>query len=319
MLLRRMAALPLGVMESPKCVRGLSAGTLAVRRAVALDMDGTTLNSKQALTPSVVDAIQRVSAAGVQVIIATGRPAQSLRPYVEELALPDPVPAVCFNGACAMMMGPRQEEMLFAEPLQRETAAQVIELCRSEDWCPSYCRSNGPAIAAPKHAQHESLLTDFERLEGTKQTRVPDLMEVLSGGGELPLKLVIMASDPEKSAARARAAMPVDLVHVIAAEVHIEFISPKVNKGKTLARLCGDVLRLRLEDVIAFGDNHNDVEMLTLVGEGVAMSNAKEAAKAAAARVCQWSNDEEGVAKELCELLAAGRLAPPETRESAKM
>merc|ERR1712060_1035155 len=105
-----------------------------------------------------------------------------------------------------------------------------------------------------------------------------------------------MADNPEESAARAREALPEGLVHIVPAEMHVEFTSPPVNKGAGLARLCAETLGIALQDVVAFGDNHNDRNMLELVGEGVAMRNAKEGTKQAADRVSRWSNDEEGIA-----------------------
>jgi len=137
-----------------------------------------------------------------------------------------------------------------------------------------------------------------------KQERIADCAEILARG-DTPLKVVAMSQDPEASAAQARATLPEDLVHIVAAEMHIEFLSPGINKGQSLARLCQESLGLALEDVIAFGDNHNDKEMLTLVGEGVAMKNAKEDVKAIANRVLEWTNDEDGVARELVALFAS--------------
>lgn len=294
------------------------------RRAVALDMDGTTLSSRHGLAPRTAEAIRRADAAGLRVVIATGRPAVALQPFVDQLALPGPVPAVCFNGACTLFLqaeasrppapvgqGPEAEgqtgRVVFAETLTLEAAEQVLGLCRELDWCASYCRALASA-AAPRGAEHERLLRSFERLEGVRQERLPGFDAFLAAG-ELPLKVVAMADDPDANAAQARAALPEGLVNIIAAEQHVEFVSPDVNKGKALARLCSEELGVALQDVIAFGDNNNDREMLRLVGEGVAMGNAKDAVKAVADRTCAWTNDQEGVARELEQLLAASEPA----------
>jgi len=125
--------------------------------------------------------------------------------------------------------------------------------------------------------------------------------------------VALVEGDPESCVQEARARLPEGLVHIMAAEMHVEFVSPKVSKGHTLAAICRDSLGIPLEDVMAFGDNHNDKEMLQLVGEGVAMGNAKDAVKQVAKRVCAWSNDEEGIANELEAILAAtfGAAPPP--------
>jgi len=244
---------------------------------------------------------------------------------------------VCFNGACAMLLRPDEEQkgqrqqaslsgrsrsrsrsrsrdrvdpgqprVLFSERLTADAATEVLALCRRMDWCASYCLPLGAAVA-PANAKQEQLVNRFEDLEGVKQDRVPDLSRLLLAG-DLPLKVVAVVDDPEVCAQQARAALPEGLVHIIAAEVHIEFLSPTVNKGATLQRVCKEVLNIPLADVVAFGDNHNDKEMLGAVGEGVAMRNAKDCVKTAAHRVCQWSNDEEGVARDLEAMVGAGHL-----------
>ncbi|CAE8716678.1 unnamed protein product [Polarella glacialis] len=266
-------------------------------------MDGTTLNSQHALTPRTVEAIRRADALGLQVIIATGRPVASLQPFIDQLSLKSPVPAVCFNGACAMMLRantPEENRVLLSRGLDREAARLVLQLCEERDWCVSHS-SPGGAAAAPRSPQQEEQLRAFEALEGIKQERVAslDLLDLPP-----PLKLVVLAEDPEACAALARASLPDGVANIIAAEMHIEFLSRSVSKGDTLQRLCADHLGISIAEVIAFGDNHNDREMLQLVGHGVAMHNAKDAVKAIAARVCKWSNDDEGIARELEALMA---------------
>eukprot|EP00928_Gymnodinium_smaydae_P039910 TRINITY_DN27160_c0_g9_i1.p1 TRINITY_DN27160_c0_g9~~TRINITY_DN27160_c0_g9_i1.p1 ORF type:complete len:312 (-),score=93.11 TRINITY_DN27160_c0_g9_i1:89-1024(-) len=286
-----------------------SAAPAAVRGrpvAVALDMDGTTLDSQHALTPRTIAAIRRADRAGLRVIIATGRPSPALQPYVSQLALPGPLPVVCFNGALAGLLSARQEEErapLFLDGLSNAAAREVLAVCARLGLCSSVWRAKG-AVAAPQTEAQELQLQRFEALEGVKQERLPSIANLLGDQGAedadaaRALKVVALADDPEASAAEARAALPDGLVHVIAAEQHVEFVSPHVSKGAALARLC-EALGVSVEEVAAFGDNHNDVEMLRLVGDGVAMQNAKESVKAAANRVSAWTNDDEGVAREL--------------------
>lgn len=284
-------------------------------------MDGTTLNSEYILTQYTIDTIRRAASAGVRVIIATGRPASALQRYIDELALPQRMPVVCFNGACAMYMatsaalaapasGEKKagHELLYADPLDATAAHSVLAMCERFGWCASYVQPLR-TVASPRSEEHERLLRNFEAKEGITQLRaVPDSTVALIAAGHLPLKIVSLASDPLASAARARDALPAGLVNVVAAEMHVEFLAPSVTKGSMLVRLCREALDIPLEDVIAFGDNHNDKEMFAFVGESVAMRNAHEEVKAVASRVCAWSNDEDGVARELEVLLGAAAL-----------
>ena len=89
--------------------------------------------------------------------------------------------------------------------------------------------------------------------------------------------------------------------------MHIEFVNEHVNKAAALRRLC-DVLGVPLAGVVAFGDAMNDLEMLSSVGLGVAMKNAREAVKAVAAETCDFTNDEDGVARRCEALIAQGLL-----------
>lgn len=80
-----------------------------------------------------------------------------------------------------------------------------------------------------------------------------------------------------------------------ALEKNIEVNAEGVNKGNAMVRL-GESLGIHREEIMAFGDGLNDLQMLKEVGIGVAVSNAREEVKAAADHITR-SNDEEGVAR----------------------
>ncbi|CAE7605687.1 yitU [Symbiodinium microadriaticum] len=296
-----------GVLDTRKNTDPYTSDMRALRgtwRAVALDLDGTTLNSSHTLSARTVDAIQKIDASGVHVIIATGRPVLSLQPYVTELGLTRPVPTVCFNGACATLVDPWGEgqRVLISRGLSHSATESILQLCDDRGWCASYCQAHGTSVV-PKTEIHEEWLQSFEELEGMEQERVEDLWELLET--ETPLKVVALAENPAAQAAKARAMLPPGAAHVVAAEQHVEFLSADVSKGDTLRRLCTEHLGISMEEVIAFGDNFNDIEMLQLAGQGVAMQNAREELKEVASRVSEWTNDDEGVARELEQLLAS--------------
>ena len=71
---------------------------------------------------------------------------------------------------------------------------------------------------------------------------------------------MLLTSTPDASAARARRALG-GLAHVVSAEMHVEFLTPGVNKGAALTWLCARE-GLSCAHAVTFGDNHNDAEML---------------------------------------------------------
>jgi HAD superfamily hydrolase (TIGR01484 family) len=101
---------------------------------VALDLDGTTLNSGHELTSKTVDVLRRLSEKGVTIAIATGRSAPSVFGYVDSLALGKNVPVICYNGSFGFMVetnddgthsSPRQ---LFSMPVDEERARLLLNL-----------------------------------------------------------------------------------------------------------------------------------------------------------------------------------------------
>jgi hydroxymethylpyrimidine pyrophosphatase-like HAD family hydrolase len=81
----------------------------------------------------------------------------------------------------------------------------------------------------------------------------------------------------------------------------IEFLHPAVSKGNALKAIAAD-LGIASQEVVAIGDNHNDIGMIRFAGLGVAMGNAHDEVKAAADFVT-LSNAEEGVARVIEELI----------------
>jgi HAD superfamily hydrolase (TIGR01484 family) len=84
----------------------------------------------------------------------------------------------------------------------------------------------------------------------------------------------------------------------------LEVVGPTTSKAEALQFLCGHI-RIAPDQIVAFGDHINDVEMLRFAGLGVAMGNASADARAAADRVAP-TNDEDGIAAVLEEIGLAG-------------
>lgn len=269
-----------------KCDQILAAALVS---GVCVDLDGTTLNSQQRLTPRTVRALRAADEAGIEVCIATGRPASAVQPFVDEIGLS--LVCICFNGAASMRLAPdRDPEILAAIPATHSeeilACAERLGLCLS-------CCSATRSYANPKTVDHETMLKEFERLEGVEQTR-----GITAEAVNEALKFVAICGEGRvEEVARATSREIGDRVRVVPAEMHVEFLNPTANKGTALTRLFSEE-RLR-SSFAAFGDNVNDIEMLRVVGDGVAMKNAKQSVKDEADRVSTWSNDEEGVALEV--------------------
>lgn len=124
---------------------------------------------------------------------------------------------------------------------------------------------------------------------------------------------LIIRSLPEEQAAVAEIGKKLNDEHITSfptSDILYEFVDPAINKGYGLQNACKH-FGLKLENVVAFGDEANDVEMLMLAGQGNAMKNATMPAKSAANTVLDYTNDEDALAHYINEVIipnAEGRI-----------
>eukprot|EP00635_Sarcinochrysidales_sp_CCMP3193_P003733 CAMPEP_0118903384 /NCGR_PEP_ID=MMETSP1166-20130328/8271_1 /TAXON_ID=1104430 /ORGANISM="Chrysoreinhardia sp, Strain CCMP3193" /LENGTH=277 /DNA_ID=CAMNT_0006842611 /DNA_START=111 /DNA_END=944 /DNA_ORIENTATION=- len=265
-------------------------------RGVILDMDGTTLTSSQRLTERTAEAIRALNREGIEVIIATGRPSKSLQPFVDELGVG--VTGICFNGAATLELVPGTEPKVLKTRPPTKAAAREVLACVTEHLGGTLIACHATASYAVGDAR---LLRAFQDLENLEQRRLETLNDPTILDGALKFVAVCGEDNVQETATKATRLLSQDTVRVVPAEIHVEFLNPTTNKGAALADLLGDMA----SQYVAMGDNINDIEMLQLVGCGIAMKNAKQATKQAADRVSLYTNDDDGVALEIEDLLSS--------------
>jgi len=251
---------------------------------VACDLDRTLIAEDGLLRPRTKAALAAVRAAGVPVVVATGRMFRSVRPYLEDAGLEDPV--VCYQGA--VVADPVEGWFLRHEPIPLELAREVIRAV-SDEGVHINCYVNDELYVAD-HTPEAEAYASFQRLYVHE---VGDLLEWLQ---EPPTKLVAVGEPGRLDA------LEVSLKEHFGGRAYIskslpyflEFASPEVTKASGLAFVASH-LGLSQERTVAFGDGENDVELLEWAAYGVAVANAHERVLAVADHVCP-PVDEEGVA-----------------------
>uniref|UniRef100_A0A0G4IEX3 Uncharacterized protein n=1 Tax=Chromera velia CCMP2878 TaxID=1169474 RepID=A0A0G4IEX3_9ALVE len=308
-----VALLSVGTLAYAK---GLLRGTAKRRiRLVALDLDGTTLTSSHQLTERTRTILQKLKGKGVIVSLATGRSAKSLERYLLESGLSGEVPVVCYNGACGYryFVNSNQEaaggkvleaQSLFVNGVQKETCKALVAAAEKVGAIVQfYDVETGQICATPKRPADRGLLKLYEELVTHKQHIVSDEEMKRLVDSKEPAKLLLLTpvEKIDETMEKVRALVDPSRYHEVRGSpspFFIEYLAPQVCKGQGVESLCAQ-LKVPLDQVLAFGDGDNDVEFLQVAGDGVAMKNAREVTKAAADRVLEWSNDEEGVAREL--------------------
>ncbi len=244
-------------------------------RLLAIDLDGTLVNDRLEMDPRDVAAVKAASAAGVTVVLATGRMFKSSLTYAEPLGLTGPI--INYQGAvvreiasgeiwhrCELTVPMQQRVLAFAEPRDWHVNAYVDERVYT-----AQRRPEADLYARIAMVPYEVVgpLSKWIRQDSTK--------------------LVLVDLDPADVPARIAelSAWMGDVARVTRSlDWFIEVVNPEVSKARALA-LVADRIGVARADVCAIGDNLNDEDMVSWAGFGVAMGNAPEALKAVAKHV----------------------------------
>jgi 5-amino-6-(5-phospho-D-ribitylamino)uracil phosphatase len=269
-----------------------------VIRLLAVDIDGTLLDSRGRLPDAHREALVDVVARGIEVALVTGRSFHFARPIAD--LLPIPLTLIVNNGA---VVKDKAGVTALRHLLSRQAASQVLAGTRAYE----------DSVALVFDRPHERQIV-FERMDWLHPHRrgyyeknkafiaaaSAPLADMLS---EDPIQVMFNGGvEPMRALARALRALPIaDQFAVAVTEYEArDFSLVDVNgagcsKGATLARWAAS-RNLSRDDVMAIGDNLNDVEMLDFAGTAVVMGNATDAIKSRGYRLTE-TNDNGGLAQ----------------------
>ena len=243
-------------------------------RLIASDIDGTLLqNGGTAIAPAVFDHIHRLREAGILFCPASGRQYSSLRRLFAPVA--DELTYLCENGA--VVYGPGSPgEVLSKTVMDR---ADSLELCReilAIPQCEVLISGENTSYLCPKQGDMVELIRDF----------VGNNVALLAAPEEMPEDFVKISAYCRNGPVEIfrRLAPRWGAFHpAVAGERWLDFTL--ADKGAGLRGLCAS-LGIPLEEVMAFGDNYNDLPMLELVGHPWLMEGAAAELKARFPRRC---------------------------------
>ena len=250
---------------------------------VAIDIDGTLLNSQGELSSGAQEALEQARERGVVVSLVSGRGKQALLPYLQELELRTPY--VASGGA--YLADPVSGAVIFHEVLPWEDACVILELGRSAQ--------ASIAFESPDWLLVELSRQPLDWLRRPAKIRVEFVADLLSSALTTPTKISVMGAPGQLSEVerqvRNRMHSP---AMTYTSPNGIDFYAEGVDKGTGVRRLARH-LGIPLRRVAVLGDFRNDIAMFAVAGLAVAMGNAPADVRAAADLVAP-SNDEGGVA-----------------------
>ena len=271
-------------------------------KIIALDLDGTLLDSAKNLSARNRAALEKAAANGALIVPTTGRFFGMMPPCVRDL--PFVRYAITINGAQAYDRA--TESAIVREEIPLATALALMETLDRYDVIYDCYRANWGWMTAALQAKAKAYATDEHYLRMVLDFRnpVPDLKAHLretAAEGDVQKVMMFVRNDPAAGAADDLAAIRrevaekfPDIVTTSSTWNNLEFNISTAHKGRALERLA-QYLGLTLADCAAFGDGLNDLSMVEAAGLGVAMGNAVDEVKAVAKTIAP-ANDEDGVA-----------------------
>lgn len=257
-------------------------------KLIAIDIDGTLLNSKHEITPEVYQAIQEAKQAGVKIVIATGRPISGVKHILTELNLLDQGDyVITFNGG--LVQETATEKEILKEGLSYTDYLEWEYLSRK--------------LGLPMHASLKDGLYTANRNIGkytvyeAQLVHSPVFYRTPEEMADKDIIKVMLVDEPEKLDT-AITQIPDTLMNSFnvakSAPFYLEVTPKTVNKGEAIRQL-STLLGLTMDQTMAIGDQENDRSMLEVVGTAVVMENGSPDIKKIATYITK-SNDEDGVA-----------------------
>ncbi len=263
-------------------------------KLVALDMDGTTLDSDRKISEYTKEVIEKSIESGVIVMAATGRPQYSVPEQF--LKLKGVRYLITCNGARIVDL--KTNDIMYEQMLNKDDVLEMIQIARKYD---AYYEA---IISGVGYTTKEMLdnVVKYGWLENMasylKKTRkIVDSIENTVNEAVLGIdKFQVVITDKvkrEEALAEFRRLGAYEMDSAF--ERNIEITAPKVNKGNGLETIAKR-LNIPMEQTMAIGDGMNDYSMVKVAGVGVAMENAVEELKTIADYITD-TNDKDGVAK----------------------
>jgi len=282
-------------------------------RVIALDLDGTILNSdkkvsensKRVLQYLTSESFKNENGDNVMVLLASGRAPYLVQPVEEEIEIDCNL--IGYNGGLCLSTKVEGRSTLFSRSIPFEHMQKIFKYVdENNHFLNVYGESHVFGTSKPELRFKPDI---YAKMTGATYQlfdhAYSDLDESLA-----PTKSLIILEDDNECDALLEQLKPqfpdVSLVKSNCMtkehkQFYVEFLQKGVNKGSAIRDFC-NAKNISIDQVIAFGDAENDIEMLTEAGHGVCLANGAVPTKKAANYVSEFTNDQDGVARELVKI-----------------
>jgi Cof subfamily protein (haloacid dehalogenase superfamily) len=265
-------------------------------KMIAMDMDGTLLNSEKEVSENTKEILRRVSDMGVKLVVCTGRIFASAWIYADIIGTKAPI--IASNGA--YIREKDRDEVIYKKTLTKEEIIQVVRIVKEYGFYPHLFTSD--TIYSEKLVFSSRAYDKWnEGLPEERKVKIritEDLESAVEHEGDKILKVVVLTEmgEIEKlGELRREIERSLDVEVMSSMANNIEVMSKGISKGNAV-KILAEYYGIEPGEIICVGDNENDLSMIRFAGMGIAMENATEELKAAADYITD-TNDNDGVAK----------------------
>ncbi|MGX7173437.1 Cof-type HAD-IIB family hydrolase [Enterococcus ratti] len=259
-------------------------------KLITIDLDGTLLNEEKQISQGNKQALAKAKAKGIKVILCTGRPLAAMTHYLQELDLVNEGDySITFNGG--LVQKNDTGEIIEKRVMNVTDIHRLYHLAQKLN-LPLDILSDNIVLQLPTAPQKHSLYHVLNRLLQFQPAKLSDITN------ELVLNKAVIAYPQVELDSKIKE-IPTEFHEyyeiIKTRSMLLEFMPKGVTKASGISLLAKN-LGLKQEEIMAIGDEENDLSMIKYAGLGVAMENAVSVVKKAADYVT-LSNNKHGVAK----------------------
>ena len=241
-------------------------------KLVVTDIDGTLMEMNGSLAQETIDVVKKMSEKGVKVVIATGRMYNAAKPVVQKLALDTPI--ICYQGA----MIRDDSEIYFERNVDKKTALNIINDLRNYGAHINLYLRDRLIVE-----QDDKYIKEYAGDRFLKYEVVPDLTTVVQDATKL---LAINEDATLVTQIRDEMRVKYPYLNIVkSTDYYCEFVNKEADKGYAIDFLA-QKWNLKKQEILAIGDQDNDVEMIKAAGLGVAMGNCSPKLRDSADFIC---------------------------------
>ena len=281
-------------------------------KLVVIDLDGTMLNSYGVVTNETKEAIKKVEKQGVEVVIASGRPIDSIKEIAKEIESKKYF--IAGNGA--IIYDIKNDEIIYEKTLSKEKVLEIIKICEENSISYNIYTENEILATSLKYNvlyYHKENLKK-EESKKTKINLVKNMYEYVKNKEDARfLKITICDENKTVFNSIIRKVKEIKDIEVLeishmsrktikqgTEEFEISYYYTEISTGDidkwNAIEFLMEKLKIKKEEIMAIGDNLNDKKMIENAGLGVAMGQSTPTILELADEVTS-SNDEEGISE----------------------